>query len=112
MNHDEPQTHHSGDGDRQRSLWRGLYKSCRASSAGRTASQLSNLVPDCVQKPEEINIDEVAKQIPYGSVTVNAVHGGLDLHDTDNHTISVIASAAVEASLYLPEGRFALPVSP
>jgi len=49
-----------------------------------------------VQKPEEINIDEVAKQIPYGTVTVNAVHGGLDLHDPDNDTISVIASAAVE----------------
>lgn len=64
-----------------------------------------------VQKPELIDINEVARQIPYGTVTVVQVMGGLDLHDTDNDTVSVVATAAVAASLDLPEGRYKLPAT-
>ena len=62
-----------------------------------------------VQKPERIDVGEVARQVPYGAVTVKPVTGGLDLHDPDNDTISVVATAAVAASLELPEGRYILP---
>ena len=49
-----------------------------------------------VQYPEKIDKDLVAKQIPFGSVKVNAVKGGLNIsHEPE--VVSVIATAAVAA---------------
>jgi len=56
-----------------------------------------------VQQPQAIDKSSVAAEIPFGSVQVNAVVGGLNVIDEDNGTTSVIASAAVAARLDLPE---------
>jgi uncharacterized protein (TIGR02058 family) len=61
-----------------------------------------------VQKPEQIDHQLVAAQIPYGTVSVNAEHGGLNVVDEDNGTTTVIATAAVAARLELPDGPFRL----
>jgi len=50
-----------------------------------------------VQKPDEIDSQVIAKQIPYGTVNVNSVMGGMDLPDPENDIVSVVATAAVAA---------------
>jgi uncharacterized protein (TIGR02058 family) len=47
-----------------------------------------------VQRPENVDTDEVATILPYGQVLVRAVHGGLDVPKPDGG-ITVIAIAAV-----------------
>ncbi len=64
-----------------------------------------------VQHPERVNVSDIAAQIPYGTVTVNAVHGGLNIEDSENGTLSVIATAAVAARLPLSDEAFTLPAS-
>jgi uncharacterized protein (TIGR02058 family) len=59
-----------------------------------------------VQVPDEIDIETIRQQIPYGSVTVNAVKGGLNVIDKDNDSVTVIATAAVAARLDIPEGKY------
>lgn len=61
-----------------------------------------------VQKPEEVDIDTVAAEIPYGTVNVKAVLGGLNVVDEEAGTVSVIASAAVAAKVDVPDGKFVL----
>lgn len=61
-----------------------------------------------VQRPELVDLAEVARNIPYGDVRVYATLGGLDVEDDDAGTRSVIATAGVEAFLDLPAGRFTL----
>lgn len=61
-----------------------------------------------VQKPEEVDLDTVAAEIPFGTVTVKAVLGGLNVVDDDAGTTSVIASAGVAAKVDLPDGKFVL----
>lgn len=51
-----------------------------------------------VQKPEAVDADEVAAKLPRGRAVVTVVHGGQSITDTDNGTVSVIASAAIEAT--------------
>lgn len=58
-----------------------------------------------VQYPDKVDKGEVAKQIPFGSVKVNSVKGGLNItHEPD--VVSVVATAAVAARLDIPEGRY------
>lgn len=59
-----------------------------------------------VQLPDKIDVEAIRQQIPYGSVCVNAVKGGLNVIDKENDSITVIATAAVAASLDIPEGKF------
>jgi len=59
-----------------------------------------------VQKPDEVDKAVVQKQIPFGSVTVNAVKGGLNIVDTENDTVTVIASSAIAARLDIPVGKY------
>lgn len=61
-----------------------------------------------VQKPEEIDVEEIKRQIPFGTVTVRAVKGGLNVPDPENDILSVVATAGVEAHLEIPEGKFKL----
>ena len=58
------------------------------------------------QKPEAVDTDVVAKQIPFGTVKVNTVKGGLNIADEAHNTVTVIASAAVAARLDIPEGKY------
>jgi uncharacterized protein (TIGR02058 family) len=48
-----------------------------------------------VQRPEQVDIEQVKKSLPLGNVTVKAVKGGLDVADPDNSDPAVIASAAI-----------------
>jgi len=59
-----------------------------------------------VQKPDQVNIHEVAKQIPFGTVIVNTAKGGLNINDAENDIVTVIASAAVAARLDIPKGKY------
>jgi uncharacterized protein (TIGR02058 family) len=62
-----------------------------------------------VQQPDLVDIEVVAKQVPYGTVNVKVTLGGLNVVDAEAETTSVIASVGVEAQLDLPEGQFTLP---
>lgn len=61
-----------------------------------------------IEKPEMVDTSIVASQIPYGTVTVKATHGGLFLPDIDNQITTVVATAAVVASIDLPDERFSM----
>ncbi len=61
------------------------------------------------QIPELVDKEVITAQIPFGSVTVNTVKGGLNIEDPIQKTVTVIATAAVAARLDIPEGKF-LPV--
>ena len=60
------------------------------------------------QQPEAIDREIVASQIPYGSVTVNSQHGGLNVADEENGITTVIATAAIAVRLDLPDQPFSL----
>ena len=51
-----------------------------------------------VQVPEAVDRDVVAAKLPRGRAIVSVVHGGQNVADKDNDTLSVIASAAIEAT--------------
>jgi len=59
-----------------------------------------------VQQPDNIDKDEVASQLPFGTVKVNCVKGGLNVTQ-DSDLVTVIATAAVGAWVDIPEGRYA-----
>lgn len=61
-----------------------------------------------VQQPDRVDTDQVAAQVPYGTVNVHVTLGGLNVVDAEAETTSVIASVGVEAQLELPEGQFVL----
>ena len=50
-----------------------------------------------VQKPEAVDADVVAAKLPRGKAMVTVTHGGQNVVDVENGTISVIASIAIEA---------------
>lgn len=59
-----------------------------------------------VQKPELVDCDAVASELPHGRVSVVAEEGGLNVVDAENGTVSVIATAGISAYLDLPQGKF------
>ena len=61
-----------------------------------------------VQKPEAVDSDVVAAELPRGNANVTVVHGGLNVHDPEAGTTSVIANAAIEACYDIPEGAWRL----
>lgn len=69
-------------------------------SLGYNHSDMRVRVTIGVQKPEEVDCEVVAADLPRGRAEVTAVHGGLNVHDPDNNTTTVIATAAIEA--YVP----------
>ena len=62
---------------------------------GIKASQLLVDVTVGVQAPDKVDREAVKAVLPHGQVTVNVVHGGLDVPDADAGDLTVIASAAV-----------------
>lgn len=50
-----------------------------------------------VQEPDKVDIARVTAELPRGRAEVRAVHGGLDVHDAEQETTHVVATAAVEA---------------
>lgn len=61
-----------------------------------------------VQKPEQVDCELVAGDLPRGRAEVTAVLGGLDVTDAQAGTRHVIATAAVEAFLPDQSERFHL----
>ena len=59
-----------------------------------------------VVKPNLVDIEAVRKILPHGIVSVNVVRGGLNIDDPENGTISVIATAAVEALYEIDKSKF------
>ena len=51
-----------------------------------------------VQNPDAVDTEQVAAKLPRGNAHVTAVHGGQNITDNDNGTVSVIASVAIEAT--------------
>jgi len=47
------------------------------------------------QEPEKIDLDDVAKELPYGQVSAKAVHGGLNIRDEVTNRTSVIVNAGI-----------------
>lgn len=58
------------------------------------------------QKPDQVDTKVIASQIPYGTVKVNTVLGGLNVADPVQQTVTVIASAAIAARLDIPEDQY------
>ncbi|MGB7183582.1 MAG: Lin0512 family protein [Burkholderiaceae bacterium] len=58
-----------------------------------------------VQQPAQINAEVVAATLPFGTVTVNAVIGGLDVPDPVQNNFIVIATAAIAVRYDIPESH-------
>ena len=50
-----------------------------------------------VEKPQAVDCAAVAASLPRGQAVVTAVQGGMNVVDTENQTVSVVATAAIEA---------------
>lgn len=59
-----------------------------------------------VQKPEAVECERIAAELPHGQVTVNAVTGGLNVVDDENGTVSVIATVGIAAHYDIPDGKY------
>ena len=55
-----------------------------------------------VQQPSAVDKAAVQAALPYGTVTVEVVEGGLDIPDEAQGDVAVIASAAIIVRLDLP----------
>lgn len=61
-----------------------------------------------VQRPERVDAERVAAELPRGRAEVSVVHGGLNVHDPDNATTHVIATVAIAALLPIDRDRWRL----
>ena len=62
---------------------------------GKSPNDMELIVKIGVAKPDEVNLSEIAKELPYGSVTVEVLRGGLDLVADEHADKLVMANAAV-----------------
>lgn len=69
-------------------------------SLGYDHSQMRVVVTIGVQEPGKVDLAAVAAELPRGRAEVTAVLGGLNVHDPEQDTTHVVATAGVEA--YLP----------
>ena len=78
-------------------------------SSLRRADAMIVDVEVAVQKPEAVDVSAIAEVFPYGSVSVKAVKGGLDIskpqakNSEAEPQITVMAQAAIIVSFDLPE---------
>ena len=66
---------------------------------GKTANDMFVDVTIGVPNPEAVDKEAVAKELPYGTVTVTAVKGGLEIPAEQGGDAILIANAAVIVSL-------------
>lgn len=67
-------------------------------AAGKTRDDMHVEVRIGVQKPDEVDTEAVATEVPYGTVTVSAQLGGLDVPAEGKPDGIVIANAAILVS--------------
>lgn len=60
------------------------------------------LVTIGVTAPEQVDPEPIKAAFPIGQVTVNVVHGGLDVADDERDDTAVIASAAIDVRIEVP----------
>jgi len=58
-----------------------------------------------VQRPEQVDPEQVKAAFPHGEVRVRVVPGGLDVPDAEHDDVAVIAGAAIEVRVDLPRPR-------
>lgn len=61
-----------------------------------------------VQEPDKVDAAMIAAELPRGRAQVTIVHGGLNVHDPENGTTHVVATAAVAAFLPVEPGQWRL----
>jgi len=67
-------------------------------AAGKTHDQMHVDVRVGVAEPDKVDCDAVAEEVPYGTVTVTAEIGGLDVRAPTGDGDIVIANAAILVS--------------
>ncbi len=77
-------------------------------SLGIDHSEMRVEVTVGVQRPERVNTEVVADELPRGRAEVSVVHGGLNVHDPENSTTHVIATAAIAAWLPIDSDKWRL----
>jgi uncharacterized protein (TIGR02058 family) len=77
-------------------------------SLGRDHQEMRVQVTIGVQDPEQVDLERVRAELPRGRAEVTAVLGGLNVHDADQGTTHVLATAAIEAYLPIEPGRWRL----
>jgi len=91
-------------GDYTKAGRRAVFDALRHSSlnffqaAGKTREQMQIEVRVAVQKPDEVDVDAIAAEVPYGTVTVTPMSGGLDVPAPNGVDLMVIANAAILVS--------------
>jgi len=67
-------------------------------AAGKNRDDMAVEVRIAVQKPDEIDVEAIASEVPYGTVTVTVSSGGLDVPAQFTDDGIVIANAAILVS--------------
>lgn len=80
----------------QAALWRNSVSFAEA--FGFEKSDMLIDVEIGVQKPDEVDCDEINAVLPYGNGDVNVVAGGLDVPKPDGSGVTILANAAVVIS--------------
>lgn len=80
----------------QDALWRNSVSFAEA--FGFEKSDMLIDVEIGVQKPDEVDKDEVKSALPYGNGSVNVVAGGLDVPKPDGSGATILANAAIVIS--------------
>jgi uncharacterized protein (TIGR02058 family) len=57
-----------------------------------------------VQQPDQVDVEQVRQQIPYGRCSVRVVHGGLDIPQPHQRGTTTVANVAVVVYLDLEPG--------
>lgn len=72
-------------------------------AAGKSVHDMHVEVMVAVQDPSAVDVDAVAAEVPYGTVTITPVSGGLDVASPRAGDRMVIANAAVLVSFDEPD---------
>ncbi len=67
-------------------------------AAGKSRDDMMVEVVIAVARPDQIDLDAIAAEVPYGTVTVRSVAGGLDIPAEHGPDGIVIANAAILVS--------------
>ena len=78
------------------------------SSLGLDHAAMQVKVTIGAQAPEKVDRKVVAAELPRGVAEVSVVKGGIDIHDPERGSISVVANAAIEAFYEIPQGEWKL----
>ena len=74
----------------------GLFRTC-----GIDPETMQIELTIAAQRPEAVDLDAVAAEMPYGQVTAKAVHGGLNVADHTGEGQTIIVNAGVLVRLPL-----------